>query len=232
MTLKKMLLLASMALAAIAFAAPAAAQAEAYWTHGEHGDTVGNGTGNGTKVELEHNIASQAGGLNTRALIYLTGEVWNDPVSEMGEGKITEHEATGAGTVVGIPPALDCTVTVNLGNAIWPLTLTTDEDVGATETDATVDVENVTFQNTYNQACQNLGIPATTAATGTVEATASSNGDHVDLTLEPEQPGLTAYNPATGVHLSPSPAITLNSEGTPLTMEGEEGPIGVEQLLP
>jgi hypothetical protein len=225
MTLKKMLLLASMALAAIAFAAPAAAQAEAYWTTTD--GTVGDES-EAVPVDLEAEITSTIGTLNTKATIFLTGEVWNDEESKMGEGEITLKEATGKGTVAGVPAFLDCTVEVTLLGGNWPLTLTTDTDAGASTTDATVDVEEVKFVNHYNAGCQAAGVPPTGGATGTVTATASTDEDHVDLTLEGGD--LTVFNPATGEHVpGPIPA-TISSNPSPIELTADpSGSIGVEQ---
>jgi hypothetical protein len=176
--IKKTMLLASMALALIAFAAPAAAQADAFWT--TTAGTVG-GEGEGVPVETEGAITTSYGGLNTSAPVRIEGEVWN---GAHGEGSI---EATaGVGFVPGIPTSI-CTVAVTLVGEPWSLTLTTDTEPGSDTNDATLDMSEVGLIKHFSHGCFTASgglIPATVAVTGAMTATASTNGDHVDLTLE------------------------------------------------
>jgi hypothetical protein len=225
MTIKKVLLLASMALALIAFAAPAAAQADAFWT--TTAGTVG-GEGEGVPVETEGLITSSFGGLNTTAPIRLEGEVWNG--AEHGEGSINAE--AGTGFVPGIPPSI-CDVEVTLVGEPWTVTLTTDTEPGSDTNDATLDMTEVGFINHYSHGCFTASgglIPTKGAATGKITATATTNGHHVDLTLEPTQ-DLYPTNAETWEHITTAAHVELASNPSPLTLKTVEegGSIGVEQ---
>jgi hypothetical protein len=224
MTIKKMLLLAMMALAVIAFAAPAVAQATAKWTTTD--GTVGPKT-EGVQVTTAGAITSSFGGLNTTAPIHLEGEVWN---GAHGEGSINAE--AGAGFVPGIPTSI-CTVAVTLVGEPWSLTLTTDTEPGSDTNDATLDMSEVGFINHYSHGCFTASgglIPTKGAATGTVTATATTNGHHVDLTLEATQ-DLYPTDPETWIHKTTAEHVALTSNPSPLVLKTVEegGSIGVEQ---
>jgi hypothetical protein len=225
MTITKILLLASLALAVVAFAAPAAAQAEAFWTTTE--GTV-KGPGSGVAVEAEGAITSFFG-FGTTATIRLEGEVWNG--EQDGEGSI-EADVIGTGFVPGIPPSI-CQVHVTLVGEPWSVTLTTDPEEDAGTNDATVDLGEVGFVNHYSHGCPTVTggkIPTKGAATGTVTATASTDGDHVDITLETTQ-DLYPTNPDTWQHLTTAVHVGMTSNPNPLLLWTVDpaGSIGVEQ---
>jgi hypothetical protein len=225
MIIRKMLLLASMALAVVAFAAPAVAQADAFWT--TTSGTVG-GEGEGVNVEAGGFLTTSFGGLNTMSSLRLEGIVWNG--AEHGEGSI-EAEAAG-GFVPGIPTSI-CTVAITLVGEPWGLTLTTDPEEDASTNDATVDLGEVGFINHYSHGCITASggaIPTKAAATGTVTATASTDGDHVDLTFEATQ-DLYPTDPETWIHKTTEQHVGFTSHPSSLVLWtfNPEVSIGVEQ---
>jgi hypothetical protein len=179
-------------------------------------------------VETEGEITSSFGGLNTTVPIRFEGEVWNGVAH--GEGSINAE--AGAGFVPGIPTSI-CTVEVTLVGGPWSIALTMDTEIGAETDDATVDMSEVGFINHYSHGCFTASggaIPTKGAATGTVTATAETNGDHVDLTLAATQ-DLYLTNAETWKHITTAEHVALYSNPSPLVLQtvDPEGSIGVEQ---
>lgn len=168
MTIKKMLLLASMALAVVAFAAPAAAQANANWITG--GNPIGD-EDDPTTVSVHGELASKVGNFTTGpAVVHGHGLLWNSAASGMGEGEITSFTITGELPVQGQPDPR-CQATGTTAELPWPVTATTPTEAGKPYE---VDID-AHFTNDYNSFCQALGFPATATAAGTAVGTVSGN---------------------------------------------------------
>ena len=92
MTLKKMLLLASMALTALAFAAPAA-QAAPFW-YTDPGDVKVGDVNNQDHVHLTGSISYTTGGFQSGPCAVTANiTIWNS--ATMGEGTVTDFNAFG-----------------------------------------------------------------------------------------------------------------------------------------
>jgi len=156
MTMKKMLLLAGMALAAIAFAAPAAqAHAPEWYTDPGEVTLVGEQgfTGLGE-------ISSQAVGsplTNGPCEIEFEGTAKNE--AGMAAGQIEGANVLSTPCPTNLP---GCTVNPDISNFNWPIT-------GATVTgEPGLEIKNTTFTNTFATFCQTqYGIPKELSATGT-----------------------------------------------------------------
>jgi hypothetical protein len=225
MAMKKVLLLSCLALALIAFAAPAVAQAEAFWTTTD--GTVG-GAEESVIVESEGELATFSAGFNTNFLIRLEGEVRNG--ASDGEGSI-EAEAS-EGFVSGIPKAI-CAIEVIPVGEPWSVTLTTDKGDGAETDDATLDIEEMGLFFDFSHGCHTVSggfIPKESAITGTMKATAATNGDTTNLALEPTQ-SLYLTDPTTWQHITTVLHFGFSSNPSPLVLQtvDPEGSIGVEQ---
>jgi len=195
--LKKMMLLAGMALAAIAFAAPAAqAEPVEWYLH----------TGPGEEETLEGTEEIHAeGALTSHAKITPTFTFTTGPcnVTLEGTAENVEGMASGAitgGSISGFPCKTNlpgCTVKgASVSNFNWPLTATTNGS-------DTVDIENVTFTNVYN-GCAAFGIPAESSAKGTVTG---------EATTEPNENGESCIN--------------LNSHVDDMVGEGSNAPVDI-----
>jgi hypothetical protein len=83
--LKKMMLLAGMALALVAFAAPAIAQADE-WVTDDTGDTIGNSTAEADEVEFTGSLASTSGPVQSGPCqVHALVDVWNEEGSATAE---------------------------------------------------------------------------------------------------------------------------------------------------
>src|SRR5689334_4324020 len=155
MTIKKILMLASMALAVVAFAA----QANDTWT--TDGEPI-PGPLDPTTVVVHGELSSKVGNFTTGpAVVHGHGDIWNG--EEMGEGQISNFTITGELAVgPGLPSSCKATGTAN--NLPWSVTATT----------GVVDI-SAHFTNHYNAVCQSLGFPASATAHGTATGTVEGN---------------------------------------------------------
>lgn len=162
MTFKKIMLLASMAIAAVAFAAPAAQADAPEWFHG---DTP---VGGEAEAEALHVVGELSSRLTVGTLVSgpcevtFEGEAWNE--NGMAEGIITggniEHtcETSTAG----------CTITPTLQEFPWTLTGTTVTG------EPGVEIVGAQFENHYLGSCP---VPVTTImATGTATGIVDDEG--------------------------------------------------------
>ncbi|HEY6730654.1 MAG TPA: hypothetical protein VI039_06475 [Solirubrobacterales bacterium] len=160
MTIKKIVLLTSMALALVAFAAPAAQAENTTWYTD---DTEIGDISEPQTVEVHGELSSTLGFKTGPAVVHGHGDIWNDPETNMGEGEITEFEITGELSVgPGLPET--CKATGTADNLGWPITATTN----------VVDIE-AAFENHYNAVCQALGFPKSVTASGIATGVAEGN---------------------------------------------------------
>jgi len=159
MTFKKIMLVASMAMAAVAFAAPAAQAAPEWYIHTGPGteETLQNPANFEITGELSSNVIGSALVSGPCHVIFEgTAENVNGMAAgTVEEGFISEHCETNI-------PGCTFTPTLEVGN--WPLT-----GVTLTGHDG-VEINEANFTNHYNATCQAYGIPATVTATGTATA--------------------------------------------------------------
>jgi len=160
MTFKKIMLVASMALAAVAFAAPAAqAEAPEWWdmSFGTEETLESERT-----VRLTAELSSIVVGsalVSGPCHINFEGTAANFAgmaTRPLEAAAIQEHCNTSI-------PGCTFTSTLNIG-AGWPLT-------GLTVTgEEAVEINEASFTNHYNATCQAYGVPATLAFSGTMTA--------------------------------------------------------------
>jgi len=166
---KKTMLLAGMALAAIAFAAPTAqAEPVEWWIHTESGEETLEGT-----EELHAEGALTLDVILSPSFTYVLGpcnytfEGVAENVEGMASGAVTRGNISGFPCNSNVP---GCTVkNASLSNFNWPLTATTSgSDI--------VDIEGFTFTNIFNgcSAFDFLG-EFNVAGTVTGEATTEPN---------------------------------------------------------
>jgi hypothetical protein len=167
MTIKKLLLLlASMALAAVAFAAPAA-QAESWFA--DPGEIELGDEDNATPITLAGELSWTANGIPTGpAVVHGSGSLWNDGTGH-AKGVITAFSITGELSPGPIPKT--CTVTSTTENLPWTITTTSGK---------VIDIKGTQFTNHYNHTCQTFGFPATLTVSGT--ATGVLSGDAIVFT--------------------------------------------------
>jgi hypothetical protein len=165
MVFRRLLFVISMALAAVAFAAPAA-QAETWFS--DPGEVeLGGSEEEATPITLAGELSSTASSFTTGpAEVHGSGYLWN----EEGEavGTITSFSATGELLIQGVPPS--CTVTTTPENLPWKIRVTPLFFIQQ------IDTKDVQFTTHYNHACQTLGFPSTATITGTL------TGDWTDAT--------------------------------------------------
>jgi hypothetical protein len=153
MTIKKLLLLASMALAVLAFAAPAA-QAESWYS--DPGEVELGNEEEATPVTAAGELSLTANGFTTGpGVVHWSGSFWNDG-SGHAKGVISSLQVTGELRI--IPLVSSCTATMTAENLPWVITTTPSK---------VVDLKHAQFTMHYNHVCQTLGFPATVTATGT-----------------------------------------------------------------
>jgi hypothetical protein len=162
MTIKKLLLLASMALAVVAFAAPAA-QAESWFS--DPGEVELGNEENATPITVAGELSSTANKFTTGpAVVHGSGSLWNDGTGH-AKGVITKFSITGELGVQGVPPS--CEVTGTAEGLPWVVTTTTGK---------VIDIKGAKFTNHYNHACQTFGFPATVTAEGTATGVLNEAG--------------------------------------------------------
>ena len=161
MSLKKMLLLASMAFAAVAFMAPAVAQADEWYTDHPTEETIPLGIEK--EVEFTGELTSTSGGLRSGpCVVHVVVDVWNE---EFAGGKVT---GTGEVTSVKITTEPHCETNVP-GCGIEEAFSNTEPpwhfNVGP---GTVIDIEGANFTNIYTESCQAFGIPREVSAEGTL----------------------------------------------------------------
>jgi hypothetical protein len=151
MIIKKMLLLSAMAFAAVAFAAPAGAQAAfPFWfTTTGGGDVKVGGPEEFESVTIEGSVSVTVSGVRIGpCTIHSEGKVWNE--EEMGEGVIDEFKFLGPCTT----SLSGCEITeASAGGLPWPVTLL---DLN---TKTPVDISEVGWTYTWGAGCIKYGIP-------------------------------------------------------------------------
>lgn len=197
MTFKKIMLLASMAMAAVAFAAPAA-QASPEWFH--NGVRV-KGPGQAKVLHVTGKLSSEVietGGFTSGPCeVTFEGEAWNE--NNMADGVIT------GGSIQHIcnTNAPGCTITPTLENFPWNITGTT-----VTDEENAIEITGAQFTNHYigGAACPVpvSTIMATGTATGIVEP--DESGKNSCLDFENHIDHLTTH--------APLPTLTVDIEGT------------------
>jgi len=183
MSIKKILLLASMALAVVAFAAPAA-QAHPEWYLNE--ETV---EGEIEEVTLEGSLSSVAAVTSGPCNVTFEGTVFNE--NEMAGGVIKKGTIQEHCPVAGIP-GCSFTPTLEIGTG-WKIT-----GITVTEGLEAIEIQNAAFDNHYNNVCQAVGLPATVTAQGTATGLVEQTGpgahrcvtfeghkDHMKITFPP-----------------------------------------------
>jgi hypothetical protein len=173
MITKKMLLLAVSAMSLVAFAVPAAAQAEApLWL------TEGSPITTAEELHVVGELTSVSStGLETGpCAVTFSGTAEN--ANGMAAGRITAG-SVAAPCATNKPNCSATAVTLNIPEGGWNLTGTTvTEETG-------VEIQNASFTNHYNSAA-NCGLPVTAVtATGTVTGIVDENGclsfeEHLD----------------------------------------------------
>jgi len=159
MTMKKMLLLAGMALAAIAFAAPAAqAHAPEWYIHTESGEETLIGEQEFTAVG---EISWQRGGsplTEGPCEIEFTGRASNE--AGMAAGQIEAAKVLKTPCPTNLP---GCTVNPDISNFNWPI-------IGVTVTgEPGLEIRGMTLTNTFATFCQTqYGVPKELSVTGTI----------------------------------------------------------------
>jgi hypothetical protein len=158
MTLKKMLLLASAVMALVAFAAPAAASADQWYT--DPGEVLIGGSGAKDDVTLTANLTFTQGSISVGACVAsITAELWN-------AGGVATGETIG----IWIAPGPGCVVKVG-GTPICNIE---NVEIGAGHVNtsgAAIDIESVFFFDKFSEGCaigQEGGAEGT--LTGTWEA--------------------------------------------------------------
>jgi hypothetical protein len=171
MTMKKMLLLASMALAAIAFAAPAAAQANLQW-YTESPEEVLEGE---AEFSATGSITNEwLGGAFTTgpAAVDFSGNLYNE--EGKGHGTITSGTITTANIPTNLGPT--CVATSGtIGSVDWTITTST--------TDPEITIDNATFLNHYSPGCAAFGVPSTVSAQGDVTGTVKNGVNKACIVL-------------------------------------------------
>jgi hypothetical protein len=166
MTIKKLLLLASMAFAALAFAAPAA-QAESWFS--DPGEIELGNEEEATPITVAGELSSTSNGITTGpAVVHGSGALWNDGTGH-AKGVITAFKITGELNIKGIPKS--CEVTGTAEALPWVITTTSKK---------VIDIKGLQYTNHYNHACQTFGFPATLTVSGT--ATGVLSGDAIVFT--------------------------------------------------
>lgn len=185
MTIKRTLLLAGMALAAVAFAAPAGASAHApeWYIHTMFGEEKLPGF---AELHVEGNQSSKIVG---------GGMLITGPCEITLEGTVTNEAGMAGGSIIKGKPQEECetsvagcTVTPKLANFPWKIT-------GVTVTGTTgAEVNGITLTNQYMGTCP---VPAQTinaagTATGIVNSPSTTTFENHpdDLFLEPPLPTL------------------------------------------
>jgi len=184
MTMKKMLLLAGMALAAVAFATPPAqAHAPEWYIHTESGEETLAGEAEFTTFG---EIGSQAVGsplTEGPCEIEFTGTASNE--AGMAAGQIEGANVLSTPCPTNLP---GCTVNPDISNFNWPITGV--EITG----EPGLEIRNMTFTKTFATFCQTqYGIPKEISVTGTI--TGIVEGADC-LTLEGHQDDLFIENAA------------------------------------
>ena len=161
MTLKKMLLLASMAFAAVAFMAPAMAQADEWYTDHPTEETIPLGIEK--EVEFTGELNSTSGGLRSGPCeVHVVVDVWNE---EFAGGKVT---GTGEVTLYEITTEPHCETNLP-GCGIEKTTSNTEVpwhfNVGP---GTAIDIEGANVRYVYTEACQAFGLPKEVEAKGTL----------------------------------------------------------------
>jgi len=192
MTLKKIMLVAGMAMAAAAMSAPAAQAHAPQWYH--EGNVLGN-QGNGKALHVQGELASTVigGGMITGPCeVTFEGEAWNE--NGMADGVITggEIQEECETSVEG------CTVRPTLLNFPWDLTgITVTEQTG-------LEITTVEFENHYIGGCP---VPVTTfVATGTVTGIVDGS--------DPRCIDFENHTDAVQIHVSGLPTLTIDILGT------------------
>jgi len=201
MSFKKIMLLASMAMAAVAFAAPAAQATAPEWYHG--GVKVG-GQANAKTLHVTGSLSSEVVGTGFESgpcEVTFSGLAWNE--NNMADGEITGgsfHTHTCETNVEG------CTITPTLQNFPWNITGVTITP-GATppaKAGSGIEIQGAQFENHYiGGTCP---VPVSTImATGTATAYVDTNSNKC-LDFENHIDGMQTH--------APLPTLTVDIRGT------------------
>jgi hypothetical protein len=185
MTVKKVLLLTSMALVAIATTAPAMAQAEGYWWYdGEEEYYPTPGLEKEVKPFGELSLTVNGIEFGPCEKIELRGELWNELMG-MGEGEVLESLQNGKKCKTSLP---GCTVEEStLLGFPWLVTLKAEKKVL---------VSGIEVETHLSEKCNELyGLPLTSTAFGSAE------GDFVDYDEEEGLPAAIEFNESSGLVL-------------------------------
>jgi hypothetical protein len=178
---KKTMLLASMALAVVAFAAPAMAQAYDEWyTHvGEEEVTIGNTTETGDLVEFTGSLSSKTttNVINGPCVVHAQVLLWNEivaPEDATATGEVTGFQITGpcdvtvpgSGTLPTAFCSVSATASVNTENP-WHVNVGPNTEIS---------IEGANFTNHYTAGCQSIGFPAEAEASGTATGQGTAGG--------------------------------------------------------
>jgi hypothetical protein len=172
MTMKKMLLLASMALAAIAFAAPAAAQANLQW-YVESPEEVLEGEAEFSATGVITNEALGGVFSTGPAAVDFSGVLYNE--EGKGHGTITQGTITGTNIPTNLGPTCVVTAATIASGIDWTITTST--------TDPEITIDNATFLNHYSSGCAAFGVPSTVSAQGDVTGTVKNGVNKACIVL-------------------------------------------------
>jgi hypothetical protein len=168
MTIKKMLVLLGAAMALVAFAAPAVAQADQWYTDHEGQETLlGGSTAEADEVELTGDLTSTSGGLAVTCTVHAIVDLWNENGAATGE--VTTFTITAPSCKSNIDK-FGCTIK-NAG----PIGLSWHVDVETGE--GGIVITEAGFFNEYTGAnCALVGIPTGVQIPASGDATGTWNG--------------------------------------------------------
>jgi len=169
MLLRKMLLLAGTALAAIAFAVPAAAQAEAPEWLTEPGGATLLGE---AQLHMAGELSWKSGALTSGpCAVTFEGVAKNE--KEMAAGQLESGESLSHPCPTNLP---GCTVTPDFANFNWAITgVTVTGELG-------LEIRSVTSTATYPAFCQSTyGLPKEVSTTGTATGLVEANEECISF---------------------------------------------------
>jgi hypothetical protein len=167
MTIKKMLVLLGAAMALVAFAAPAVAQADQWYTDHEGQETLlGSSTAEADEVELTGSLKSTSGGLSVNCTVHAIVDLWNENGAATGE--VTSFTITATTCVTNVD-GLGCTIK-NAGaeNLPWHV----DVETGA---NGIIITEAGFFNEFTGTNCALVGIPTGVHISAAGDATGTWN---------------------------------------------------------
>lgn len=159
MSIRKILLLASMTLATVAFAVPSAAQADIRWYNSELEEFIPEEFHAELHAEGELTIKVPATGFSVGPCkVTFMGLAVNE--NAMASGTVTNVEAEP-----NCPTSVhkDCKASLTAAETPWEVTSRTK----ITEVSQGLEIKGVKITTSFNQKCQELGVPPQVSVAGT-----------------------------------------------------------------